>query len=155
MTIKGRINDFYNKFLSLNGRPEEIARAMALGVFIGVTPTIPFHTALIMVICLIFRQNITAAILGATIISNPVTIPFLYLAGYEVGRIVLGVSENPFNVTSYDVRSLLEIGWHIVYPLMVGGLLLAVVFTVPSYFITYHAVVKLRTRNVEPIEPAP
>jgi len=155
MTIKDRINGFYNRFLSLNGRPEEIARAMALGVFIGVTPTIPFHTALIMVICLIFRQNITAAILGATIISNPVTIPFLYLAGYEVGRIVLGVSENPFNVTSYDVRSLLEIGWHIVYPLMVGGLLLAVVFTVPSYFITYHAVVKLRTRNVEPIEPAP
>jgi uncharacterized protein (DUF2062 family) len=128
---------------------------MALGVFIGVTPTIPFHTALIMVICLLFRQNITAAILGATIISNPVTIPFLYLAGYEVGRIVLGVSENPFNVTNYDVRSLLEIGWHIVYPLMVGGLLLAVVFTVPSYFITYHAVVKLRNRNVEPIEPAP
>jgi uncharacterized protein (TIGR03546 family) len=155
MTIKDRINGFYNKFLSLNGRPEEIARAMALGVFIGVTPTIPFHTALIMVICLLFRQNITAAILGATIISNPVTIPFLYLAGYEVGRIVLGVSENPFNVTNYDVRSLLEIGWHIVYPLMVGGLLLAVVITVPSYFITYHAVVKLRNRNVEPIEPAP
>jgi uncharacterized protein (TIGR03546 family) len=155
MTIKDRINVFYNRFLSLNGRPEEIARAMALGVFIGVTPTIPFHTALIMVICLIFRQNITAAILGATIISNPVTIPFLYLAGYEVGRIVLGVSENPFNVTHYDVRSLLEIGWHIVYPLMVGGLLLAVVFTVPSYFITYHAVVKLRNRNVEPLEPAP
>lgn len=155
MTIRGRINDFYNRFLSLNGRPEEIARAMALGVFIGVTPTIPFHTALIMVICLLFRQNITAAILGATIISNPVTIPFLYLAGYEVGRIVLGISESPFNVTGYDVRSLLEIGWHIVYPLMVGGLLLAAVFTVPSYFITYHAVVKLRTRNVEPIEPAP
>jgi uncharacterized protein (TIGR03546 family) len=155
MTIKDRINVFYNRFLSLNGRPEEIARAMALGVFIGVTPTIPFHTALIMVICLLFRQNITAAILGATIISNPVTIPFLYLAEYELGRIVLGVSENPFNVTNYDVRSLLEIGWHIVYPLMVGGLLLAVVFTVPSYFITYHAVVKLRNRNVEPIEPAP
>jgi uncharacterized protein (TIGR03546 family) len=155
MTIKGRINNFYNRFLSLNGRPEEIARAMALGVFIGVTPTIPFHTALIMVICLIFRQNITAAILGATIISNPVTIPFLYLAGYEAGRIVLGVSENPFNITSYDVRSLLEMGWHIVYPLMVGGFLLAVVFIVPSYFITYHAVVKLRNRNVEPFEPSP
>jgi uncharacterized protein len=155
MTIKDRINGFYDRFLSLNGKPEEIARAMALGVFIGVTPTIPFHTALIMVICLLFRQNITAAMLSATIISNPLTIPFLYLSEYELGRIVLGVSENPFNVTNYDVRSLLQIGWHIVYPLMVGGFLLAVVFTVPSYFITYHAVVKLRNRNVEPIEPSP
>jgi uncharacterized protein len=155
MTIKDRINVFYNKFLSLNGRPEEIARAMALGVFIGVTPTIPFHTALIMVICLLFRQNITAAMLAATLISNPLTIPFLYLAAYELGVLVLGLNANPFVLADYDVRSLLEIGWHIVYPLMVGGFLLAVVFTVPSYFITYHAVVKLRNRNVEPIEPAP
>ena len=155
MKIKKRINEFYNRFLSLNGRPEEIARAMALGVFIGVSPTIPFHTALIMVICLLFRQNITAAMLSATIISNPLTIPFLYLSEYEIGRIVLGVSDNPFHVTSYDVRSLLEIGWHIVCPLMLGGFLLALIFTVPSYFITYHAVVKLRNRNVEPVEPSP
>jgi uncharacterized protein (TIGR03546 family) len=155
MKIRGRISEFYNRFLSLNGRPEEIARAMALGVFIGVTPTIPFHTALIMVICLLFRQNITAAVLGATIISNPVTIPFLYLAEYEIGRFMLGISENPFIITHYDINTILEIGWHILHPLMVGGLLLAVVFTVPSYFITYHAVVKLRNRNVEPIEPSP
>jgi uncharacterized protein (DUF2062 family) len=108
-----------------------------------------------MVICLLFRQNITAAVLGATIISNPVTIPFLYLAEYEIGRFMLGISENPFIITNYDINTILEIGWHILHPLMVGGLLLAAVFTVPSYFITYHAVVKLRNRNVEPIEPSP
>jgi uncharacterized protein (DUF2062 family) len=155
MTIRDRINDFYNRFLSLSGKPEEIARAMALGVFIGVTPTIPFHTALVMVSCLIFRQNITAAMLGATIISNPLTIPFLYLAGYELGVLVLGLGANPFVLADYDVRSILEIGWHILYPLMVGGLLMACVFAVPSYFITRHTVVKLRKRNAEPSEPAP
>jgi uncharacterized protein (TIGR03546 family) len=155
MTIRNRISDFYNRFLSLGGRPEEIARAMALGVFIGVSPTIPFHTALIMVICLLFRQNITAAVLGSTIISNPITIPFFYFLEYELGRLVLGISESPFVVSDYDVRSILEVGWHILYPLMVGGFLLAVVFAVPSYFITYHTVLKLRKRNVEPVEPSP
>jgi hypothetical protein len=155
MTIKDRINDFYNRFLSLTGKPEEIARAMALGVFIGVTPTIPLHTALVMVSCLIFRQNITAAMLGATIISNPLTIPFLYLAAYELGVLVLGLGANPFVLADYGVRSILEIGWHILYPLMVGGVILAVLFTVPSYFITRHVVVKLRNRNAEPAEPAP
>jgi uncharacterized protein (DUF2062 family) len=155
MTIRDRINDFYSRFLSLSGKPEEIARAMALGVFIGLTPTIPFHTALVMVSCLIFRQNITAAMLGATIISNPLTIPFLYLAGYELGVLALGLGANPFVLADYDVRSILEIGWHILYPLMVGGLLMACVFAVPSYFITRHTVVKLRNRNAEPSEPAP
>lgn len=155
MTIRDRINDFYNRFLSLTGKPEEIARAMALGVFIGVTPTIPLHTALVMVSCLIFRQNITAAMLGATIISNPLTIPFLYLAAYELGVLVLGLGANPFVLADYDVRSILEIGWHILSPLMVGGMILAVLFTVPTYFITRHVVVKLRNRNAEPAEPSP
>ena len=93
--------------------------------------------------------------LGATIISNPLTIPFFYLAEYELGVLVLGLGANPFVLADYDVRSILEIGWHILYPLMVGGLILAVLFTVPSYFITRHAVVKLRNRNVEPAEPSP
>jgi uncharacterized protein (TIGR03546 family) len=155
MTIRDRINDFYNRFLSLSGKPEEIARAVTLGVFIGVTPTIPLHTALVMVSCLILRQNITAAMLGATIISNPLTIPFLYLAEYELGVVVLGQGANPFVLADYDVRSILEIGWHILSPLMVGGVLLAVLFTVPSYFITCHFIAKMRNRNVEPSEPAP
>ena len=155
MTIRDRINDFYNRFLSLSGRPEEIARAMALGVFIGVTPTIPFHTALVMVSCLIFRQNITAGMLGATIISNPLTIPFFYLAEYELGVLVLGLNPNPFVLTDYDVQSILEIGLHILYPLQVGGLILACLFIVPSYFISRYAVVSLRNRYVEPAEPSP
>jgi len=155
MTIRDRINDFYNRFLSLTGKPEEIARAMALGVFIGVTPTIPLHTALVMVSCLIFRQNITAAMLGATIISNPLTIPLLYLAAYELGVLALGLGANPFVMADYDVRSILEIGWHILYPLIVGGVILAILFTVPTYFITRHVVVKLRNRNAEPAEPSP
>ncbi len=155
MTIRDRINEFYNRFLSLSGRPEEIARSMALGVFIGVTPTIPFHTALVMVSCLVFRQNITAGMLGATIISNPLTIPFFYLAEYELGIAVLGLDPNPFVLADHDVRAILEIGWHILYPLVVGGLILACLFAVPSYFITRHAVGKLRTRYVEPAEPSP
>lgn len=155
MAIKDRIRDFYSRFLSLSGSPEEIARAMTLGVFIGATPTIPFHTALVMVSCLLFRQNITAAILGATIVSNPLTIPFLYLADYELGVVVLGMSANPFAVASYDVRAILEIGLHILYPLQVGGVLLAVVFAAPSYFLTRHAVIRMRTRHAEPVEPSP
>jgi len=155
MAIKDRIREFYIRFLSLSGSPQEIARAMALGVFIGATPTIPFHTALVMVSCLALRQNITAAILGATIVSNPLTIPFLYLSAYELGVFVLGLPANPFAVADYDIRAILEIGLHILHPMLVGGVLLAAVFAVPSYFLTRHAVVRMRTRHAEPAEPSP
>lgn len=155
MAIQDRIRSFYNRFLSLNGAPDEIARGMALGVFIGTTPTIPFHTALVMVSCLALRQNMTAAMLGATVISNPLTIPFLYLAQYELGVLVLGMPANPFAVSGHDIRSILEIGLHILYPLLVGGLILAALFAVPSYFLTRHAVVRMRSRYAEPVEPSP
>jgi len=155
MAIRDRLREFYNRFLSLSGEPRDIARAIALGIFIGVTPTIPFHTALVMVSCLLFRQNITAAVLGATIVSNPLTIPFLYLAAYELGVIVLSMPANPFAVTQYDIRSILEIGLHILYPLQVGGLMLAALFAVPSYFLARWAVVRIRSRNAEPVEPSP
>jgi len=62
---------------------------------------------------------------------------------------------NPFTVAGYDIRSILEIGLHILYPLLVGGVLLAAVFAVPSYFLTRRAVVRLRSRYAEPSEPSP
>ncbi len=119
MTIRDRINDFYNRFLSLTGKPEEIARAMALGVFIGVTPTIPLHTALVMVSCLIFRQNITAAMLGATIISNPLTIPLLYLAAVRTRRPRVGPGRKSFRPGG--LRCPLDPGDRLAHPLPADG----------------------------------
>ncbi|MFA7685106.1 MAG: DUF2062 domain-containing protein, partial [Syntrophales bacterium] len=71
---------FYNRFISLRGEPKNIAMGFAMGVFIGVTPTIPFHTSLLVVLGLASRQNITSAYIGAWAISNPLTIaPFYFL----------------------------------------------------------------------------
>ncbi|HOD34478.1 MAG TPA: DUF2062 domain-containing protein [Syntrophales bacterium] len=147
--MKDRIRDFYSRFISLKGAPGEIAAGMAIGVFIGVTPTIPFHTVAIIFLCLLFRQNMTAALLGATCISNPLTIPVFYLSQYELGRLLLNYEGLKIAFNDYSLRSILELGWHILYPLQVGGLLMAAVFTVPAYFITYRAVAALRSKYAE------
>jgi uncharacterized protein (TIGR03546 family) len=149
MFLKDRIRGFYNRFISLKGAPEEIAAGMAIGVFIGVTPTIPFHTIAIVFLCLLFRQNMTAAILGATCISNPLTIPVFYFAEYELGRFLLNYENLKVTFNDYSLNSILELGWHILYPLQVGGLLMAVVFTIPAYLVTYRAVSALRSRYAE------
>ena len=146
MFLKDKIREFYNRFISLKGTPGEIATGMAIGVFIGVTPTIPFHTVTIIFLCLLFRQNMTAAILGATCISNPITIPLFYLAQYELGRLLLNYESLKVTFNDYSLKSILELGWNILYPLQIGGLLMAVVFTVPAYFVTYRAVSALRSK---------
>ncbi len=144
--LKKKAREFYAGFISLKGPPRKIALGMAIGVFVGVTPTIPFHTAIILVLIFISRQNLTAALLGAWI-TNPVTIPFFYLAEYKLGAVLLGLNEYDIVLSCYSLEEILKAGWDIFYPLQIGGLVLAPFFAVPAYFITHKAVIASRKRS--------
>ncbi|MFA4915692.1 MAG: DUF2062 domain-containing protein [Syntrophales bacterium] len=143
-SITNNFKALYERFLSLKGEPRTIALSMAIGVFIGVTPTIPFHTTIIVLLCFIFRQNITAAILGSWIISNPVTIPLFYVSEYHLGKLLL--KSNNFQVTfnDYYVWTFFEKGWKVAVPLLTGGIIMATFFAVLAYFITYRLVLAVR-----------
>lgn len=144
--LKKKAREFYDRFISLKGNPRSVAMGMAIGVFVGVTPTIPFHTVIILFLILISRQNLTAALLGAWI-TNPVTIPFFYFTEYELGRFLLGMGPCNVAVQEYSIREIIAAGWSLFYPLQVGGLVLAPFFAVPAYFITHKMVLVLRRRN--------
>jgi uncharacterized protein len=134
--MKRRIRHFHRQFVSLKGDPRRIALGVAIGVFIGVTPTIPFHTALIVAVSALFRQHVTAAYLGSWFISNPLTIPIFYLFQYETGRFLLGAERCALALPDYSLTTLANLGWHILLPLQVGGLLFAPLFAVPAYLFT-------------------
>ncbi len=82
--IKDKINKFLRKVKKLNGDPHYVALGMAIGVFIAITPTIPFHTILAIALALLLKASKPAAILGVWV-SNPVTVIFLYYACYKTG----------------------------------------------------------------------
>lgn len=144
--LKRKLREFHDRFISLRGDPGKIAMGMAIGVFIGVTPTIPFHTILIIFLTMLFRQNLTAAMLGAWIM-NPVTIPVFYFAEYEIGKLLLGPGPPEIVLNAYNWDAIMAAGWHIFYPLQIGGIILAPLFAVPAYFITHRFTVALRKRN--------
>jgi uncharacterized protein (DUF2062 family) len=144
--MKKKIREIYQRFIALNGDPETIAMGMAIGVFVGVTPTIPFHTVLLVFLTIVLKQNVTAAYLGSWIISNPLTIPFLYFVQYQLGYHLLGLSPHPVSFTDLDFIKMMSIGWNIAMPLLLGGILMAPFFAVPAYFITRLAVINLRKK---------
>jgi hypothetical protein len=144
MIIKQRLKAFYDNFLSLKGEPRAIAMGFAIGVFIGVTPTIPFHTALIILIGLLFKHNLTAAYLGSWLISNPLTIPLLYFSQHELGRYLLGMTHAHLILTDCSLENILSMGWQIILPLMMGGFVMAPFFAIPAYFMTYRMILSLR-----------
>jgi len=147
MILKKRIRTFYERFISLKGEPAQIAAGLAIGVFVGVTPTIPFHTGIIVLIGLLFRQNITAGFLGAWIISNPLSVPLLYVAQYELGRFLLGMERSRFELTDYTLGSITALGWEILLPLLTGGILMAPFFAIPVYFVARRLIKAIRTRR--------
>lgn len=145
--LKRRLHRFYKSFISLKGEPRAICAALAMGVFVGVTPTIPFHTVIIVALGLLFKLNLTAAYLGSWLISNPVTIPFFYLAQYELGHLMLGMARCPFALTDYSMRSLLELGMEILLPLLTGGIVMAPLIALGAYVISYRFLTAFRARG--------
>ncbi len=145
--MKRYLINFYNKFISLKGEPKNIAMGFALGVFVGVTPTIPFHTGLLVALGLASRQNITSAYIGAWAISNPLTVAPFYLLEYRIGKYLLGMGEKSLVLKDYSIMSIMNFGWDVTFPLLAGGLIVAPFFAVPAYFVAHRMVLAIRRKR--------
>jgi uncharacterized protein len=70
--------------------PERLAAAWALGIGIGLSPLMGLHTALALVLAIVFRLNKVDVVLG-TLIINPWTLPLYFPVAIFVGKRVTGV----------------------------------------------------------------
>lgn len=62
-----------------------LARGVAVGLFIGLTPTVGIQTFLMLIGSLVFRANFPAAVI-VSFISNPLTMAPLYYGFNRLGR---------------------------------------------------------------------
>ncbi|MGK2905529.1 MAG: DUF2062 domain-containing protein [Desulfuromonadales bacterium] len=126
------------RFVRLRGLPEEIAKGVALGIFIGMTPTFGVQMAIALFLAYLLRENRLAALLGVWV-TNPVTAPFIYAIEYEMGRILLGLprAHLPMELT---VKAYTDLGWNVLAPLWLGGTLAGLILGSLSYFLTLRLV---------------
>jgi uncharacterized protein (DUF2062 family) len=128
-------DEFIRQLKELRGKPHEISLGVAIGVFIGITPTIPFHMILAVFLAILLRASKLAAALGVWI-ANPLTIPFFYYASYRLGLFVLGWSDLVLP-PDYSIVSISKLGWHTTTAMLHGGVLLGIIPAVLAYFLTY------------------
>ncbi len=146
MTISRTIRYQWVKFKRLQGDPRKLAWGMALGVFIGMTPTVPFHTATVLILAPFLGISPVTAYLGIWVM-NPVTIAPLYLAAYKVGKILV-LQGGPLCLpATFDVESTLHLLWRGGLALQVGGVAIAIPPAIVSYFLTLWAVQRYRQRK--------
>ena len=146
MTLKRTVRYYWLKFRRLQGDPRKVARGMALGVFIGFTPTMPFHTIMALGLAAFFRVSPVAAYLGIWV-CNPLTMVPIYVLAYEVGRVLLFRGDHLVFPNTLNLHSILQLLYKGGLALQVGGIIIAVPPAVAAYFVTLWTIQRYRRRQ--------
>lgn len=80
-----RLREFLRRTGSLEVDERTLARGVAVGLFIGLTPTVGVQTALMLGASALLRANFPAAFI-ASWLNNPLTFPAFYYAYHQLGQ---------------------------------------------------------------------
>ncbi len=141
----------YTRFLKIRGEPSEIAMGLALGIMVGMTPFMGFHTVIAIFLAALWKCNKIAAVVGV-FITNPFTAPLIYPITYWIGNSILGVSHisNPEKILSLEiVINLIKSSPLILVDLTVGGIILGLPVAITAYWISLMAIENYR-RKIKP-----
>jgi len=142
---KQRFRNFIKKAKRLQGNPNFIAKGIAIGVFVGITPTIPFHTAIAIVLAFILKASKPAAVIGVWA-GNPVTIPFTYMGSYKIGKLLIG-NAMTLNNNYVTIQDLFHMGIKTTVAMILGGMILGIAPAIVSYFITRNIFTTIHARR--------
>ena len=148
MALSRTARYYFLRFKRLQGSSRSLALGSAIGAAVGITPTIPLHTILIVSLALLFRVNPIAGILAGTVVSNPLTIPPQYFFCWKIGDFLL-----PGRLTWTRIQDLLgliqqeglmdslglisQLGVNAILVMLIGGIVLAVPTGILTYIFVY------------------
>jgi uncharacterized protein len=148
MDLRRALRYQWLKFLRLQEDPRKLAWGMALGVFIGVTPTIPFHLVGALALAALFRVSPVSAIIGIQI-GNPLTVVPIYLAAFKVGKFLLHRGKPLVFPETFSYEAWLRVLWQGGLALQVGGIIIAIPPAIVAYFLTLWIVQRYKRRKAQ------
>jgi len=144
----GTIASAYGRFMRIRGEPREIALGLALGVMVGMTPFLGFHTVIALFLATLLKWSRITATAGV-FITNPLTAPFIYPVTYLVGHAVWGLSTIPSLEKAASLEALVALiksSPLILVDLTVGGVLIGLPLSLLTYWVTFKAVQSYRAK---------
>lgn len=142
-----RLRGFYNRFIRLRGNPRQIALGFALGLFIGMSPTMGFQMVVAAFCAALLGWNKWSAAAGVWI-TNPVTAPAIYALNYWVGAglLKMGWPEGTAESLEFQgiVSGVLQKTPHVLASLTLGGIVLGAPLAFVGYWAALWAVGRYR-----------
>lgn len=141
----------YFKLVRIEAPPSQVALGLAIGVFVGCLPIVPFQFATALGLAFLLRSSKVAALIG-TLISNPLNFVPFYMMIYWVGRAVTGLEVSPpapamLHPDNFDFSDLLDGSRALLIVMMSGGFVLALPSSLIAYFLGLKAVTRYRRRR--------
>ena len=152
--IKGQFAALYNKIVKEQKPAGFIARGWALGVFIGSVIPFGFQIYISLPLSFLLKCSKVGALTG-TLITNPVTIIFIYPAQCWVGSRLIGralsweVVTGAMNdvIARQEWSALMKLSGDLIASFFAGGFLLAAVAAPATYFCVFAMVRAYRRRS--------
>jgi uncharacterized protein (DUF2062 family) len=138
------IRRLYERFIRIRGKPREVALGFALGIFVGMTPTVGVQTPIAIFLAALFKWSKLAAAIGVWI-SNPVTVPIIYSITYITGTKILNlepVFNTPMSPSWSTLKTMFQKAPRAFGAMTMGGVILGIPLAIASYYISYAAVEK-------------
>ncbi len=138
------IRRVYERFIRIRGEPREVALGFALGIFVGMTPTIGVQTPIAIFLAALFKWGKLSAAIGVWI-SNPLTAPIIYSFTYITGAKLLSldpVFNMPLSPTWSTLKAMLQKAPQALGAMTVGGAIIGIPIAIISYYLSYVALEK-------------
>ena len=167
---RDKIKGFVVWLMMLDDTPHSIAMGVAVGLFIGLTPTVGVQMLLVVGLSLFIRCNRTVGC-AMVWLTNPLTLVPIYFFNYMVGTWVLRIK--PLGIDEFGRKitdAFHQVYWHdrliamvnamgklaldLAGPLWLGSIIVSVVLAVLGYFLMKRAVITYRRVHQRRLEAA-
>jgi uncharacterized protein (DUF2062 family) len=134
ITLKQRVREIWQKLSRLDACPDQIALGFSIGIVASFLPLNPSPIIVATVVAWLLKRNVIAAVAGATtaILYIPL-LPFIWLAEYRLGKLILPV-QHPLALDQAGLWDVLQKSWDVYAAMLVGSIIIAAPFTLLTYW---------------------
>jgi uncharacterized protein len=133
--LKHRIRAFWQKLSRIDARPDQIATGFSIGIAASFLPLNPSPIIVATAVAWLLKRNVIAAVAGAAaaILYLPL-LPFIWLAEYRLGKLILPV-QHELRLDQARLWEVLQKGWDVYVAMLVGSIIIAAPITLVTYLV--------------------
>ena len=134
--IKRCVSYMYLRIVRIRATPQQISRGLALGIFIGCLPIIPFQTIIIIPLAILFRASKLAGFI-ASFISNPINLIPFYMLLWYIGSFILPTTHTiVLDKNHLRLIDIIHQGTTVFSRMCLGGIILGIPLSLLVYYIS-------------------